>query len=534
MACAAKQSVHPSNKYPRLSQGVWRLLIVYLIACSYLAPVGAHAGDAAVPLEVYGRLPSLEDVALSPSGERIAFVHTLENARVVSIASLVGRKIVGRIRVGDEKLRSLMWADEEHLVCLISATTVPFGLIGKRYEWFELQVYDVAANKIYPIPLRDFILTSPRLMNMVAGPATIRRLDGRPVLFVPGIYIERGAALRVLIRVDLDSGRQSLVRSDSLPTTWTWLIDAQGEIAAEQDYDQRSEHWKLRIRRDGNLREVASGQAALDVPFLRGFGPTPETVLVQALEDEEQVWRLLSLKDGSLGPPLAERRTLADPIEERLTSRMVGGSYIDDDTHYVFFDPALQARWDAIVRAFAGEHVRLVSSAEGFTKLVVRVDGARDGYVYELVDLEAHRSDVLGSVYDGVEVPFEVHRITYPAGDGTQIPAYLTLPRGRAEKSLPLIVLPHGGPAVRDTLDFDWWSQALADQGYAVLRPNYRGSNLDRRWLAAGFGQWGRKNANRPLRRRPLSRQRRQSRPGARLHRRCKLRRLSGARWRDP
>jgi dipeptidyl aminopeptidase/acylaminoacyl peptidase len=58
---------------------------------------------------------------------------------------------------------------------------------------------------------------------------------------------------------------------------------------------------------------------------------------------------------------------------------------------------------------------------------------------------------------------------------------------------LPLIVLPHGGPAARDTADFDWWSQALADQGYAVLQPNYRGSSLNRHHLEAGFGQWGRK-----------------------------------------
>jgi dipeptidyl aminopeptidase/acylaminoacyl peptidase len=49
------------------------------------------------------------------------------------------------------------------------------------------------------------------------------------------------------------------------------------------------------------------------------------------------------------------------------------------------------------------------------------------------------------------------------------------------------------GPALRDTAEFDWWSQALADQGYAVLQPNYRGSNVNVQLLEAGFGQWGRK-----------------------------------------
>jgi dipeptidyl aminopeptidase/acylaminoacyl peptidase len=153
----------------------------------------------------------------------------------------------------------------------------------------------------------------------------------------------------------------------------------------------------------------------------------------------------------------------------------------------------MQAQWDVIVRTFDGEHVRLVSAADGFTKFVVRVDGAKHGFLYELVDLKAHRADPIGDVYEGGALPLPVRRITYAATDGLQIPAYLTLPRVGNGKNLPLIVLTHGGPAARDTADFDWWAQALADQNYAVLQPNYRGSDLDWRFLAAGFGEWGRK-----------------------------------------
>jgi dipeptidyl aminopeptidase/acylaminoacyl peptidase len=74
-----------------------------------------------------------------------------------------------------------------------------------------------------------------------------------------------------------------------------------------------------------------------------------------------------------------------------------------------------------------------------------------------------------------------------------KIPGFLTLPPGAGKKDLPLIVLPHGGPASADTLDFDWWAQAMAAQGYAVLQPNFRGSTLDSKFLEAGFGEWGRK-----------------------------------------
>jgi dipeptidyl aminopeptidase/acylaminoacyl peptidase len=98
----------------------------------------------------------------------------------------------------------------------------------------------------------------------------------------------------------------------------------------------------------------------------------------------------------------------------------------------------------------------------------------------------------VGEVYKGVR-PFETLRITYPAADGLDIPAYLTLPRQQNSKGLLLIVLVHGGPAARDTADFDWWTQALADQGYAVLRPNYRGPSLSWQFMSSGFGEWGRK-----------------------------------------
>lgn len=92
------------------------------------------------------------------------------------------------------------------------------------------------------------------------------------------------------------------------------------------------------------------------------------------------------------------------------------------------------------------------------------VEGAKFGYRYELIDLVKPSAANVGKAYAGIDEPLEVHRITYAAADGLEIGAYLTLPRGRERHKLPLIVLPHGGPAAHDTGLFDWWSQALADQ----------------------------------------------------------------------
>ena len=63
-----------------------------------------------------------------------------------------------------------------------------------------------------------------------------------------------------------------------------------------------------------------------------------------------------------------------------------------------------------------------------------------------------------------------------PAADGTQIPAYLTLPPGKAAKNLPTVIQPHGGPEDRDKLRFDWLAQFLASRGYLVIEPEFRGT----------------------------------------------------------
>jgi dipeptidyl aminopeptidase/acylaminoacyl peptidase len=82
--------------------------------------------------------------------------------------------------------------------------------------------------------------------------------------------------------------------------------------------------------------------------------------------------------------------------------------------------------------------------------------------------------------------------VRYPARDGLTIPAYLTLPRGVEATNLPTVILPHGGPWARDAWGYDPYAQFLANRGYAVLQPNFRGSTgYGKAFLNAGNKEWG-------------------------------------------
>jgi dipeptidyl aminopeptidase/acylaminoacyl peptidase len=85
-----------------------------------------------------------------------------------------------------------------------------------------------------------------------------------------------------------------------------------------------------------------------------------------------------------------------------------------------------------------------------------------------------------------------MNNILYKATDGTDIPGYLTVPTGAEKKNLPLIVLPHDGPAERDTWRFSYLRTFLASRGYAVLQMNYRGSSgFGGNWQNAAHQDWG-------------------------------------------
>ena len=93
----------------------------------------------------------------------------------------------------------------------------------------------------------------------------------------------------------------------------------------------------------------------------------------------------------------------------------------------------------------------------------------------------------------------EVRPIKYRARDGMEVHGYLAIPAGLEPRNLPLVLNVHGGPWLRDYWTLNMWTQLLADRGYTVLQPNFRGSmGYGMKHLHAGDRQWGLRDAGRP------------------------------------
>jgi len=449
----------------------------------------AQTGDTQTPLDVYGGLPTLENLILSPDGTKLAYVRTIGEQRNLYVHLLGQSQALGTVPVSDTKLRDIRWMDNDDLLIEISSAGLPpAGFHGPQAEWFELLTYNVPSQKLAHM---NFVVKGEVTLNIIAGAPTIREVSGVSMLFVPGMCLTPRMA-PCLFKYEIGTGQLRVIAKAG--SGWTqWLIDESGRIGGEFIYHDQEKRWELKARKDDRMSVVASGTEAIDVPTVIGYTAVGDSILVQFIEDRDLIWKPLLLKDETWGTPLAKNEVYDRVIGDRKTGRIIGGADDLIEARYTFFDNELQAHWNAVLRAFPGERVDLLSHSDDFARILVRVFGPKSGYIYALFDWYSHRTVVLGKVYEGLESVAEVRPVRYLAADGLTISGFLTVPRGRAAVHLPLVVLPHGGPAAVDSGDFDWWAQALAAQGYAVFQPNYRGSTVNHRVFAAGFGEWGRK-----------------------------------------
>ena len=211
----------------------------------------------------------------------------------------------------------------------------------------------------------------------------------------------------------------------------------------------------------------------------------------------------MALYTVSLDGTLTEQLVYANPdvdVDDLVTigrqRRVVGTSYATDKRHFVYFDPEVKQLLTSLAKAIPQQPILDVvdSSLDGNTMLIFAGSDSDPG-VYYLFDRKARRLEtflVARAPLEGVKLA-NVTPITYPAADGVQVPAYLTLPPGvTSAKGLPAIVLPHGGPSARDEWGFDWLSQFYASRGFVVLQPEFRGSlGYGDAWFHQnGFKSW--------------------------------------------
>ena len=177
----------------------------------------------------------------------------------------------------------------------------------------------------------------------------------------------------------------------------------------------------------------------------------------------------------------------SDPVTHE--PKAVSVNYLRNEWHLI--DPELQPDFDAISALDEGE-VNIVDAPLDNRTWVLSYQQDRGPVKYWLYDRDTKQGRYLFSNRPEMEQfeLLEMKPVEITARDGMVLPSYLTVPAD-ADGPVPMVVFVHGGPWARDAWGYNPYHQWLANRGYAVLSPNFRGSTgFGKAFVNAGNRQW--------------------------------------------
>jgi dipeptidyl aminopeptidase/acylaminoacyl peptidase len=295
-------------------------------------------------------------------------------------------------------------------------------------------------------------------------------------------------------RLDIKSGRTTLDTQNSNGID-SFIDDASMSVRAA--VVQRSDgavHVLLRRDVRTQWRTLATFPPDDGSPQLVGFSRDGRTLFLLSTFNSNSV-RLLGI-DTSSG---AVREVCADPhhdVSEVLcsttTKEPIAACIIADRKRWQVLDAAYAQDFTALAEQIPGDLSIESSDAADRRWLVLSVtdDETSAYWLYDRSERSAHRLFSVRPALDAYTLS-SMHCVKYAARDGREIQGYLTLPAGLEPRNLPSVLLVHGGPWLRDIWGFNRTVQWLANRGYAVMQPNFRGSTgYGKDHLNAGDRQW--------------------------------------------
>lgn len=455
-----------------------------------------------VPIELFGQFPMVAGATLSPDGSWIASKIRAKGQQVLAILAVgqpgVAPQIVARDsdlsgdKIGQRQIISYRWLNNDLLLIGISSRD---NLGGDWFDNVRYASFNRTTRKILPLGWdKAFAGTSLLWASR----------DGAPRILLERINPENGTELLgkpEVVEIDAVTGRESIVMRAN-PVVAGWTADEAGVVRMGTSFSGDTGRMTVIYRADTKspmkmiFNEVMGLNARPQVPEVMLKDGKAYTVSAKDGFEALYEFDLTTMKVGNKVYGV-DGYDIGGPIVARDGTGINGVGFTTGRGHQVFFNPRLKEIQSVLEEPFGKDNVEIISTDAAQNRILFQASVPGQPPATYLFETASGATGRLAWYNDQLKnaVLNPVTTVRYPASDGKSIEAVLTMPRHRAgQKNLPLIVLPHGGPWARDDADWDvyGWAQALAEYGYVVIQPNYRGSTgYGSAWTAASQKAWG-------------------------------------------
>ena len=489
--------------------GFWTALAsVALIAAAGSAAAEQSPADTYIPMNAWVHDPVLASVALSPDGKHLVAV-SLENMQAVPTIGIWNADALAEapkrfdLTASDGskwKPLSAFWLNDS-VIYAVGRRLIDYQLGGRTTKTFgeKAFVYDMKRGKL----LEPFGGGGRNIEDLLTSSSLLDRLPMNPDKVLIRVTNRDGAA--DIYEMDLkDYKTRRIFRGASGVGSFTDLEgNVRGQTRVEGDGAEARIEVEARKPGSNDWDKIATFYAR-DREGLQPvqFAKDPNIFYMTDNKGREYtVLREYNLTTGELSEPIfgLEKFDAFGVVlgnTRKKFGELLGFTYDGPRPDVYWVDPDRVALHEGLKKAFPGKHVSLQTFSDDETRAVIFVSASNDPGSYYLYDSKK------GLVELGRPKPLldpdkiaETRLVTYTARDGLKIPAFLTVPK-TGKPPYPTVVMPHGGPWARDSISYDFshWRPFLANRGYVVLQPQYRGSlGWGQTLWRAGDREWGQK-----------------------------------------
>ena len=444
--------------------------------------------NAQVPpnIEHYGLLPQYREVTLSPDGKHLALIQRQGTQDFFVVKNAASLEIVGGFNAAKYNARSIYFLSNRHIIILTSKHTRMMRVRGS-FEKSSAFVYDLESKKI------KVLLAKTKGLYPAQGYGNIVGFNAdTQELYMPAYSGGLGGTPRLdLYKVKLKNGKGK-IHAKGNRSTIDWFVDKDGKILAREDFDNKTNKHKVFSKISGKWNLIYSHETNIpdiNIQAVSSDGTNLLFISGTAIFS-------MSLSDGTIQGPVYHREdTDVGYVMTDINQKLILVKYSGFTPSYDFSNVADNDSIAMLSSYFPSSSVHYIDSTSDENKWLIQVSGNDGAGAYKIYNRGKNQLQNLVSQYPEIQSIGELKAVKFKARDGMKIPSIITLPADpKKRRNLPLIALPHGGPEAHDSIGFDWLAQYLSAKGYAVLQPNFRGSNgFGNALRDSGHGEWGQK-----------------------------------------
>lgn len=471
----AVTSVKKYIYYELKSIAMKKLFIVLPVFLAFFSCEPTQKKAPLIPLEDFFKNPEKTAFRISPNGEYFSYMAPWEN-RLNIFIQRVGAD--SAVRITSETARDIagyLWKGNDRVLFLKdTGGDENFQLYGVNIDGTEqkgLTVFEKVRT--------EFIDDLEEVEDQVIVGLNRRN----PEVFDP-------------FRLDVNTGEMTQL-AENPGNIVGWMTDHDGKLRVAITSDGVNQTILFRESEDVPF------QAILTTNFKETMSPylfTFDNKMLYAASNLGRDKTALVLFDPASGK---EKEVLFETQEADLEGveyskkdkKLLSVSWVTDKEKEHFFDPEAEAMKKDLKEKLPGYQVAIGSHNKNEDKFMIRTysDKSRGAYYfYDKTSRELKKLADLSPWLNEQDL-CDMKPVSYQSRDGLTIHGYLTLPKGYEAKNLPVIINPHGGPWARDYWGFNSEVQFLANNGYAVLQMNFRGSTgFGKEFWQSSFKQWGR------------------------------------------